>query len=437
MNIIHIAGTKGKGSTCAFTESFLRAHGTRTGFPRKTGLYTSPHLFVPEERIRINSSPLSQAQFAEYFFELYDRLPQLALEYHASKDVLERGPRYLQLFVLFAFHVFVREKVDVAIFETHNGGEYDATNVIQTPIVTAVTTLGMDHIDMLGPTIEDIAWHKSGIFKHGAVALSAMQDEAPAKVLRRRSMEKGGEVRFVHLDDRLPAHSVKLEPHVQRKNASLAAAIADAFLQKRGLGSRRQLAMGDVISGVELFNWPGRFQTILEGRCSWFLDAAHNEMSIEIAAEWFASVVGQVRRCDRPQPLPNTTLGSNDSEGASEPTLILIFSHVNALRDTGALLGTLAKAISQHAVKIDYVIFTTYAESRDTKDRHAATDVELLYETWHAINPHSETLFKPTIQGALQLVRKLGGNNMQTLITGSQKLVGPALHVLQKDQKNA
>ena len=152
----------------------MRAYGQRTRWPLITGLYTSPHLIVPEERIRLNSTPLAPDLFAKYFFEVYDKLPELASEYDPAKPVMERGPRSLQLYALLAFHVFIREKVDVAIFETHNGGEYDATNVVMEPVVTAVTSLGMDHVDMLGPTIENIAWHKSGIFKPDAVALLSL-----------------------------------------------------------------------------------------------------------------------------------------------------------------------------------------------------------------------------------------------------------------------
>ncbi|TKA45697.1 hypothetical protein B0A55_13288, partial [Friedmanniomyces simplex] len=90
LNIIHIAGTKGKGSTCAFTESFLRAHGQRTGYPAKTGLYTSPDLIHPEERIRLNGTPIDRSRFAQYFFEIYDRLPQLHSPYNPSKEPVQR-----------------------------------------------------------------------------------------------------------------------------------------------------------------------------------------------------------------------------------------------------------------------------------------------------------------------------------------------------------
>ncbi|KAF2213756.1 hypothetical protein CERZMDRAFT_67181 [Cercospora zeae-maydis SCOH1-5] len=376
LHVIHVAGTKGKGSTCAFTQCILRSHGLRTGFPKKTGLYTSPHLMKPEERIRINSEPLAPAVLAKYFFEVYDCLPQLATEYDPEKSPVERGPRLLQLWALLAFHVFIREKVDVTILETHNGGEYDATNVVKKPIVTAVTTLGMDHIDMLGPTIENIAWHKSGIYKPGAVALSTMQDPKPAAVLKDRATAQGEQITFAGIDDaRLPSNSVKLEPFVQRKNASLAIAICQAFLNRSSPSDRLELQLtgDDIVAGVDHFTWPGRFQIVRYADCTWFLDSAHNDMSVAIAAQ--------------------------DSNAS-----------------------------------ISHVIFSTYAESQDQKSKKTAENPAVFHEVWTKILPNTQIWDEPFIQGAMERAEQLGqhqGNGMHTLITGSQHLVGPALRVLE------
>ncbi|CAK1367094.1 Folylpolyglutamate synthase [Cercospora beticola] len=419
LNIIHVAGTKGKGSTCAFAECILRSHGTRTGFPKKTGLYTSPHLMKPEERIRINSEPLAPAVLAKYFFEVYDLLPQLATEYDPQKLPIDRGPRLLQLWALLAFHVFIREKVDVTILETHNGGEYDATNVIKSPLVTAVTTLGMDHIDMLGPTIENIAWHKSGIYKTGAVALSTMQDPQPAAILDERAAAKGQQITFVGIDDvRLPRDSLKLEPSVRRKNASLAVAISEQFLEK-SLGSGRSevgLTANDIAAGIEQFAWPGRFQIVRDADSTWFLDSAHNDMSVAIAAQWFADAGQRMQQSD------------------ADPVRILIFSHINELRDTAALLENLAIALRDSSASISHVIFSTYAESQEPTSRTTTEDSGLFHEVWTKILPDTQIWDEPFIQKAMERAKVLGnqdGRGMQTLITGSQHLVGPALRVLQ------
>ena len=127
LNIIHVAGTKGKGSTCAFVRSLLRVHGLRTGYPQKIGLYTSPDLRCIRERIQINDKPILEDAFTKYFFEVWERLSN---QNSQTMEETPRLPRYLQLLALTAFHTFIREQTQAAIFETHHGGEYDATNVV-------------------------------------------------------------------------------------------------------------------------------------------------------------------------------------------------------------------------------------------------------------------------------------------------------------------
>ncbi len=277
MNIIHVAGTKGKGSTCTYVESLLRAYGRRVGFPRKTGLYTSPHLVDVEERIRIDFRPLTKPLFAQYVFEVSDGL---------SLDSTTAGPRYLQMLALVSFHAFLREGVDVAIYETHHGGEYDATNVIPRPVVTAITTIGMDHVEQLGPSLENIAWHKAGIFKPGALAFSAPQEPAVARVLEQRAAEKGVALKFVEVDPDPPG---ELGADVQKVNFSLARQVSDAFLGLRAPGApgTASLTREDAAEGIRQFRWPGRFQIIRSGAGVWFLDGAHNELSVGEAAVWF------------------------------------------------------------------------------------------------------------------------------------------------------
>jgi folylpolyglutamate synthase len=205
----------------------------------------------------------------------------LSEQHHQDFDT---RPRYLQLFALLAFHAFIREGVDAAIFETHHGGEYDSTNVIEKPIVTAITTLGLDHLKQLGSSIDSIAWHKAGIFKSGASAFSAPQETAAVEVLQNLASDKGVSLQFVDVDPSLPARIVQLEPDVQRMNCSVALACVNSFLDKKNCSS---LSSTDVLQGVNQFSWPGRFQLVMENQFQWFLDGAHNEMSVVIAAEWF------------------------------------------------------------------------------------------------------------------------------------------------------
>lgn len=250
------------------------------GFPQKVGFYSSPHLVYPEERIRIGSSPIGRPLFAKYFFEVYD-----ALSLHSTMPS-EATPRYLQLFLLVALHAFICEGVDAAILETHHGGEFDATNVIDRPVVTAVTALGMDHVAQLGPSIENIAWHKAGIFKYGAGAFSLPQEPKAAETLRRRAVQKEVKLQTVHGDLQLQNVSPDIKPKVQLLNCSLALAVSRYFLVQKS-PAKPGLLDCDVRKGVAQFNWPGRFQTISKGTLLWFLDGAHNEMSVVESAAWF------------------------------------------------------------------------------------------------------------------------------------------------------
>lgn len=369
---------------------------------------------MPEERIRLDSHPLTREQFAKYFFEVFDELPSLDDNASKTKSAVEQGPRYLQLFALVAFHIFIKENVDVVILETHSGGEYDATNVVRAPLVTAVTSLGMDHVAMLGPSIEDIAWHKSGIFKPGAVALSTIQDDAAAaRILESRAKQVGETLSFSNDNDkRLPSEAIQLKPSVQRKNASLALAAADALLRQKG---HQELTTEDIRTGIEQWSWPGRFQVLPDGNRTWFLDAAHNEMSISIAVQWFVE---------------------SGVDPDAKATRLLIFSHVSELRDEMALLEGMAKACVEHGLAISHAIFTTYTESADEGPAGSpATSKRSFRDIWQMRFPDSRVWDEPTIRGAVDRAVALSETaseaTTQILITGSQHLVGPALRMLQ------
>ena len=259
----------------------MRTHGQRTGFPAKTGLYTSPHLINPEERVRINYRPLDKAVFARYVTETRSALQSSGMD---PQD----APRYLQLLALVSFHAFIKEGVDVAIYETHQGGEYDATNVISKPVVTAITSIDEDHMHQLGPSLTHVAWHKAGIFKTGAPAFSAPQQGAVATMLHKRAAEKGVLLEFVEVCSDLPADVPQLKPEVQLLNFSLARAVSNSFLHLRAPQNNAELSSHDIIQGVRAFSWPGRFQSISDGSLTWFLDGAHNKISLEKCAKWFA-----------------------------------------------------------------------------------------------------------------------------------------------------
>ena len=247
------------------------------------GLYTGPHLKTIRERIQIDHKPIDESLFAKNFFHVWNALD--------TSDLPK--PRYLQLMMLLAVHTFIDQGVDVAILETHNGGEFDATNIFTSPVATGIARIGMDHIEQLGPTIENIAWHKSGIFKTKSPAFSVEQEKSVAAVLGQRATEKGVSLQSVRDTMQPFAGLPTLRAAVQRENASLALELANAFLSSKCDDKEGSLNKIDIDEGAKNPSWIGRFQQVVQGKHRWYLDGAHNELSMPFAVEWFAEIIKQ------------------------------------------------------------------------------------------------------------------------------------------------
>ncbi|KAF9872464.1 hypothetical protein CkaCkLH20_09961 [Colletotrichum karsti] len=233
LNILHVAGTKGKGTTCAFTQSILQQFQDTLGVPKKIGLYTSPHLVSVRERIRINSTAISEDLFTKYFFEVWNALGLPSLNSYWEDGQFEtRKPTYFRFLTLMAFHVFMQEDVDVAIIEVGVGGELDSTNIIEKPVAVAITTLGIDHVQTLGGTIEEIAWHKAGVTKNGCPAFTIEQVPEAMRVLEARAQEK--DAQLIRVSAAMIPQHLKIRPdeEYQRSNASIAVALARAVIDK-------------------------------------------------------------------------------------------------------------------------------------------------------------------------------------------------------------
>ena len=172
---VHVAGTNGKGSTCAMIDAGLRAAGVRTG------LFTSPHLLEPTERIQVEGIPVSQAQFQRAFEVVHETAEKLDLDCH---------PTYFETVTAMAFWLFGELGVETAVIETGLGGRLDATNVIE-PLVTVITPIDFDHEAYLGHTIEAIAGEKAGILKAGVPAVFARQRPEAMAVLQARAQALG------------------------------------------------------------------------------------------------------------------------------------------------------------------------------------------------------------------------------------------------------
>ncbi|KAK0631626.1 putative folylpolyglutamate protein [Immersiella caudata] len=430
LNIIHVAGTKGKGSTCAFVDSILRRYSRSKNAPRKVGLFTSPHLIAVRERIRIDSRPISEELFAKYFFEVWDRLETS----DAAKELVEVGtkPIYARYLTLMSYHVFLNEGVDAAVYETGIGGEYDATNVVERPVASGISTLGIDHVYVLGGTVDKIAWHKGGIMKRGSPAFTVEQVPEAAGVLRARAEEKGVELRVVGVDGRLEGVKVRPNAVFQKKNASLAVALAEAALKKLDGGFEldpKGPLPKEFVEGLEQVVWRGRCEVKEEEGVSWHVDGAHTVDSLKMAARWF------VEECD----------------GKKGPK-VLIFNQQGrseAVDFLDGLCNTVKKG-DPAGNGFEHVIFctnVTYAETgykRDfvnhqynPKDIEKMTQQKIFAERWSALDPDANVMVIHSIEEAINKARGLSetvqdGEKVQALVTGSLHLVGGALGILEK-----
>lgn len=311
LKTIHVSGTKGKGSVTALCTSIL----TRYPIAGRVGTYTSPHVVSVRERIMLDEKPISQELFAKYFFEVWDRFEASALE-AGEEDAgsLSCKPHYFRYLTIMAWHVFLKEGVKSVVMECGIGGEYDSTNVIPAEAVTAavVTALGIDHVAMLGNTIDQIAWHKAGIFKQSVRAFTLQDADREdyglaMRVLRARALEKGADLLELTEDYECGAlvEEPKLTGSYQYFNRILATAAAREHLVL--LGERESLeGYFEEVEGKPL-KVPPQFKEGLEaawlrGRAEvfedkgqdyhiiWCLDGAHTKESIEGVRDWW---VGQ------------------------------------------------------------------------------------------------------------------------------------------------
>lgn len=161
--------------------------------------------------------------------------------------------------------------------------------MISEPVVVAITTIGIDHVVDLGRDIEDIAWHKAGIFKPGASAFTVPQKDEALRIIQRRATEKEVSFRIVETDPSLLLPG-RFSSRVLQLNCSLARTVVDEFLRKRSPAREvPYLSPDEIDEGIRQYYWPGRFEIIprADENCTWFVDVAHNELSITEAAGWF------------------------------------------------------------------------------------------------------------------------------------------------------
>ncbi|KAJ4706305.1 Folylpolyglutamate synthase [Melia azedarach] len=300
LKVIHVAGTKGKGSTCTFCEAILRECGLRTG------LFTSPHLIDVRERFRINGLEISEDKFLHHFWECWSLLKE-----NVSDD-LPMAPLF-QFLTILAFKIFVYEQVDVAVIEVGLGGTKDSTNVIKEPVVCGVTSLGFDHMETLGNTLRMIASHKAGIFKSQIPAFTVPQLSEAMDILQERALQLAAplEVAAPLPIEKLRGLKLSLSGDHQFINAGLAVSLCKCWLQRTGNwekifhkdGKEAELPEA-FLRGLSTAQLSGRAQIVYDnsyasseasenssGDLVFYLDGAHSPESMEACAKWFSSVV--------------------------------------------------------------------------------------------------------------------------------------------------
>ena len=290
---VHIAGTKGKGSTAAMLDSVLQASGIRTG------LFTSPHIEQFEERMRVSGHLPDPEQLTRLVSQLCRVLQE------AEMDVSDRIPTFFEVTTLLAWMLFDEEKVQIAVLETGLGGRLDCTNVCR-PLVTVITSIGLYHTHILGDTISKIAWEKAGILKSGVPVVQGQLPGDADQVVAARAREIGcpryvcGQEFAWHTDHNEDASkgrkrsqkilvltprcnyddlTVPLLGEHQAHNASLAIMAAE-LLRDQGY---RQIDAAAISKGIRSTHWPLRFE-VIDGHPTLILDAAHNPDSMQAVA---------------------------------------------------------------------------------------------------------------------------------------------------------
>ena len=282
---IHIAGTNGKGSTAAMVTAFAKAHGLRVG------TFTSPHMDSIRERIQLDGVPLGEAPFWQAASVVREVERRLFEEWEAFN--------YFEILTAMMFIVFQQEAVDLAIIEVGIGGLLDNTNVGH-PLVSVITTIGLDHQDLLGSTLEEITAQKAGIIKSGQQVVVGPVTRECMDVIREIASEKGATVQAFGEDFSLVEDSYQdtvltislkqlaLNGAFQKENATVAIRAFRSWMDATG----RSVQPEFIDSALRVVSWPGRMEVLQETPLV-IIDGAHNLPAIERLVQNMTAHVGK------------------------------------------------------------------------------------------------------------------------------------------------
>lgn len=280
LKVIHVAGTNGKGSVCTMLSYIL----TEQGYT--TGLFTSPHLIHINERFKINNHDISNDELIEVFMIVKNEIDKMVNQGH-------NHPTFFEVMVALAFVYFNRNKVDYVVLETGLGGRLDSTNIIKAPLVSVITAIGFDHIDVLGNTIEEITKEKAGIIKAGSPTVLYYEFDSVYRIVKDVCINKESKLySFKEIDYKISNRNknnidfsinnkyynyekvyLNVTPTYQVINASITLTVIEAIRDEGVIVTK-----DNVTNGLAKFKWPGRMEYIAHNM---IVDGAHNLEGIE------------------------------------------------------------------------------------------------------------------------------------------------------------
>ena len=288
---IHVAGTNGKGSTCAMISSMLRALG------KKVGLYTSPHLLHFNERIRVDGFPISDQEIIMFMNK-------------AEDDIMQIESTFFETTTAMALDHFKNNEVDVAVIETGLGGSLDSTNVIN-PVLSVITPVSLDHRDILGEDIVKIATEKAGIIKPGVPLILAEQEKKVERLFQKKADQVNSEIQIVknsmvldidfdqngcHFSFESDLYHLPLIGNHQAYNAAMAVKSVQKY--------DSTIKTAELQTGLKTVQWPGRLEKVDNFI---YYDVAHNQAGI-------SSVIKTIKRLYPNRPLIGLFCLKNDKE---------------------------------------------------------------------------------------------------------------------------
>ena len=419
LRFIHVAGTNGKGSTCAMLESIYRAAGLRVG------LFTSPHLVSFRERIQVNRQLVSENEVVRLFEELQPLLKQFPADHH---------PTFFEVVTVMALKFFAEKKCDLVIWETGLGGRLDATNIV-TPLASVITNIQFDHEQWLGDTLAKIAAEKAGIIKPGVPVITATDEPEALSVIEKTAREKNAALKIVKANRLARTLAPPLLGEHQKLNAALALATVEVLQNKIPVNGE------NIRVGLQSVDWPGRLQWIsLPNGRRILLDGAHNVAGAKVLREtlssWSSSfslsgntLKRELQHAGSDQP----SLGSFGAAGTGAPLRFALILGVLQDKDWPQICRTLAPLAER--------IFTVPVSSERSADQNQ------LATACRTANPLAEVTVCCSLGEVLNhfLVAGIGRADLPVgldarqrvptlepiiVITGSLYLVGEALELL-------